>query len=184
MKTLRTKEDLLAVFLKGKLHPNNIFLYFAFILPFLSRTHFSTSFTQDIYDLLFTNRNILTMGQKHLNQFWTWKNPFLSSDNKKWSKFEKDGKARKKKIRPSEVTSSLKLLQVLICKKAEDEPAFCRSRYKLLQIIETMPKILLLSKDGAIVKLYANHVARITDQHVAEKSRQGTIRYYFPIRSY
>ena len=34
MKTLRTKEDLLAVFLKGKLHPNNIFLYFAFILPF------------------------------------------------------------------------------------------------------------------------------------------------------
>ena len=33
-----------------------------------------------------------------------------------------------------------------------------------LQIIKTMQKFSLFSKDGAIVQSYANHVARITDR--------------------
>ena len=39
---------------------------------FSSKTHISTSFAQDIYDLLFTNANIFSWrrwGQKHFNQF-------------------------------------------------------------------------------------------------------------------
>ena len=47
---------------------------------------------------------------------------------------------------------------------------------ELLQIIETMQKFSLFSKDGAIVQSYANHVACIIDQHFAEKSRQTTVR--------
>ena len=46
---------------------------------------------------------------------------------------------------------------------------------ELLQIIKTMQKFSLLSKDGAIVQSYANHVARIIDQHFAEKSRQAQL---------
>ena len=46
---------------------------------------------------------------------------------------------------------------------------------KLLQIIETMQKFSLFSKDGAIVQSYANHVARIIDQHFTEKSRQAQL---------
>ena len=55
---------------------------------------------------------------------------------------------------------------------------------KLSQIIETMQKFSLFSKDGEIVQSYANHVACIIDQHFEEKSRQTTIRDYFPIRDY
>ena len=55
---------------------------------------------------------------------------------------------------------------------------------ELLQINETMQKFSLLSKDGAIVQSYANHVACIIDQHFSEKSRQTTVRDYFPIRDY
>ena len=55
---------------------------------------------------------------------------------------------------------------------------------KLLQIIETMQKFSLFSKDGAIVQSYANYVACIIDQHFAEKSRSRTVRDYFPIRDY
>ena len=62
----------------------------------------------------------------------------------------------------------------MICKKTEDEPAYCPDRNELLQIIETMQKFSLFSKDGAIVQSYANHVAYIIDQHFAEKSRQTT----------
>ena len=43
-------------------------------------------------------------------------------------------------------------------------------------LIEKIRKLLLFSKDGAIGHSYANHVARIIDQHFAEKSRQPTIR--------
>ena len=51
-----------------------------------------------------------------------------------------------------------------------------------------------LSADGCFAKnpavfkrwcnCYANHVPRIIDQHFSEKSKQTTIRYYFPIRNY
>ena len=37
----------------------------------------------------------------------------------------------------------------------------------------------LFSKDDAIVQSYANHDARIIDQHLAEESRQTAIRVYF-----
>ena len=37
----------------------------------------------------------------------------------------------------------------------------------------------MFSKDGAIVQSYANDVARIIDQHFAEKNRPTTIRDYF-----
>ena len=57
--------------------------------------------------------------------------------------------------------------KVLIWKKNKDQSAYCPDRCKLLQIIETMHKFSSPSKDGAIVKSYANHVARKTNQHVA-----------------
>ena len=41
--------------------------------------------------------------------------------------------------------------KVLICKKIEDEPAYCTDRNELLQIMETMQKFSLFSKDGANV---------------------------------
>ena len=44
-------------------------------------------------------------------------------------------------------------------------------------------KFWLFSKHCAIVS-YANHVARIIDQHFPEKSWQTTNRGYFPIRDY
>ena len=47
--------------------------------------------------------------------------------------------------------------------KTENEPVYCLDRRELLQIIETMQKFLLFSKDGAIVQSYANHLARIID---------------------
>ena len=59
----------------------------------------------------------------------------------------------------------------MICKKTEDEPAYCPDRNDLLQIIKTMQKFSLLLKYGAIVYSYANHVARIIDQHFADKIR-------------
>ena len=59
--------------------------------------------------------------------------------------------------------------KVLICKKTEDEPAYCPDRNELLQIIETMQKLPLFSKDGAIVQSYTNCIARIIDQHFSEK---------------
>ena len=52
---------------------------------------------------------------------------------------------------------------------------------KLLQIIKTMQKFSLFSKDGAIVQSYANHVARIIDQHFAEKSRQAQLEIIFQL---
>ena len=52
-------------------------------------------------------------------------------------------------------------------------------RNELLQIIETMQKFSLFSKDGAVVQSHVNHAARIIEQHFAEKSRQTTIRDYF-----
>ena len=67
----------------------------------------------------------------------------------------------------------------MICKKTEDGPAYCPDRYKLLQIIETMQKFSLFSKDGAIVSFYANHVACINDQHFAEKSKQKKLEFIF-----
>ena len=63
--------------------------------------------------------------------------------------------------------------------KTEDEPTYCPDRNEPLLIIQTMRKLSLFSKDGAIVQSYANHAARIIDQHFAEKSRQTTIRDYF-----
>ena len=63
--------------------------------------------------------------------------------------------------------------KVLICKKTEDEPAYCPDRNELLQIIKTMQKFSLFFKDVAIVYSYANHVARIIYEHFA-----------FPIRDY
>ena len=45
---------------------------------------------------------------------------------------------------------------------------------ELLQIIATMQKLSLFSKDDAIVQSYAYHVARIIDQNLADKSRQIT----------
>ena len=52
---------------------------------------------------------------------------------------------------------------------------------ELLQIIQTMQKFALFSKDGAIVQSYANHVARIIDQHFAEKSRQAQLEIIFQL---
>ena len=58
--------------------------------------------------------------------------------------------------------------------ETEDEPVLCPHRNELLQIIETMQKFSLFSKDGAIFQSYANDVARIIDQNFAEKSRFST----------
>ena len=63
--------------------------------------------------------------------------------------------------------------------ETEDEPVYCLDSNEFLQIIKTMQKFSLSSKDGAIAQSYANHVARIIDQHFAEKSRQTTVRDYF-----
>ena len=52
---------------------------------------------------------------------------------------------------------------------------------ELLQIIKTMQKFSLFSKDGAIVQSYANYVARIIDQHFAEKSRQAQLEVIFQL---
>ena len=52
---------------------------------------------------------------------------------------------------------------------------------ELLQIIETMQKLLLFSKHDAIVQSYANHVARIIDQHFTEKSRQAQLEIIFQL---
>ena len=56
--------------------------------------------------------------------------------------------------------------------KIEDELACCRDRNELFQIIKTMEKFSLFSKNGAIAQSYVNHAARIIDQTFAEKSRQ------------
>ena len=56
--------------------------------------------------------------------------------------------------------------------KTEDEHACCRDRNELFQIIKTMEKFSLFSKNGAIAQSYVNHAARIIDQTFAEKSRQ------------
>ena len=56
---------------------------------------------------------------------------------------------------------------------------WCRSSSCTDLLIETMQRFSLFSKDGAIFHSYSNHVARIIDQHFAEKSRQLTIRDYF-----
>ena len=53
--------------------------------------------------------------------------------------------------------------------------ALTASTNELLQIIKTMQKFSLFSKDGAIVQSYANHVAHIIDQHFPEKSRQAQL---------
>ena len=60
--------------------------------------------------------------------------------------------------------------------KIEDEHACCRDRNELFQIIKTMEKFSLFSKNGAIAQSYVNHAARIIDQTFAEKSRQTIIR--------
>ena len=53
---------------------------------------------------------------------------------------------------------------------------------ELLQIIKTMQKFSLFSKDDAIVQSYANHAARIIDQHFAEKSRQLQLEIIFQLK--
>ena len=60
--------------------------------------------------------------------------------------------------------------------ETEDERVYCPDRNKLWQITEARQTFSLFSKDGAIVQSYANHVARIIDQHFSEKSGQTTIR--------
>ena len=53
---------------------------------------------------------------------------------------------------------------------------------KLLQIIETMQNFSLFSKDDAIVQQSsANQVARIINQHFAEKSRQAQLEIIFQL---
>ena len=52
---------------------------------------------------------------------------------------------------------------------------------ELLRIIKTMQIFSLFSKDGAIVQSYANYVARIIDQHSAEKSRQAQLEVIFQL---
>ena len=52
---------------------------------------------------------------------------------------------------------------------------------ELLKIIETLQKFSLFSKDGAILQSYPNHVARIIDQHFAEKSRQAQLEIIFQL---
>ena len=60
--------------------------------------------------------------------------------------------------------------------ETEDEPVYWPDKNKRLQIIETMQKFSLFSKD---FQSFTNHVAVITGQDFAEKNRQTTIRYYF-----
>ena len=52
---------------------------------------------------------------------------------------------------------------------------------ELLQIIESMKKFSLFSKDVASVQSYTNHIARIIDQHFAEKSRQAQLEIIFQL---
>ena len=52
---------------------------------------------------------------------------------------------------------------------------------ELLQISEIMQKFSLFSKDDAIVQSYSNRVARIIDQHFAEKSRQVQLEIIFQL---
>ena len=61
--------------------------------------------------------------------------------------------------------------------ETEDEPVHCPNRNELLQIIETMQKFSLFSKDGAIIQ--SSNMTRIIDKHFEGKSRQTTIRDYF-----
>ena len=60
--------------------------------------------------------------------------------------------------------------------ESKDEPVYCPDRNELLQIIVIMQTISYFSKDCAIVQSYANHVTRIIDQHIADKSARPTIR--------
>ena len=60
----------------------------------------------------------------------------------------------------------------------EDKPVYCPNRNELFQIIETMQKFSLFSKDSAIVQCHMNRVARITDEYFAEKSRQISSRFF------
>ena len=53
---------------------------------------------------------------------------------------------------------------------------------ELSQIIETMQKLLLFSKDGAIVQSYPNHIAHVIDQHFAEKSKQAQLEIIFQLK--
>ena len=55
--------------------------------------------------------------------------------------------------------------------KTADEPVYCSDRNGLLQVIETVQKFFLFSKDGAIVQSHANHVARINDRRKASKEK-------------
>ena len=45
--------------------------------------------------------------------------------------------------------------------KTEEKPVYFHNRNKLLQIVESMQKFSLFSKDDAVVRSYANHVATI-----------------------
>ena len=48
-------------------------------------------------------------------------------------------------------TAFLSRLKFWVAKKTEDEPAYCPNRNELLQIIETVQKFSLFSKDRKIV---------------------------------
>ena len=63
--------------------------------------------------------------------------------------------------------------------ETEDGPVYWPDKSKLLQIIQTMQKFSLFSKDGAIVQSFTNHAAVITGLDFAEKNKQTTIRDYF-----
>ena len=63
--------------------------------------------------------------------------------------------------------------------ETEDDPVYYPDSNELLQIIKTMQKFSLFSKDSAVVQSYVNHVAGIIDKNSTEKSRQKRIRYFF-----
>ena len=61
--------------------------------------------------------------------------------------------------------------------ETEDEPVYWPDKNKRLQIIETMQKFSLFSKDCSI--FHESCCCDFAAEDFAEKNRQTTIRYYF-----
>ena len=74
----------------------------------------------------------------------------------------------------------------MIYKKTEDEPVYCPYSYskRAFANYTDHAKIVVVSKKWCNAQSYGSDVDCIIDQHLAEKSRQKTVRSYFPIRDY
>ena len=116
------------IFIKGELHSNYIFRYFALIglewdslnlftkMNFcFSKTHISAPFTQDIYMtsylLTWTYFNDVNGGKNNLINSQLKRILFMSSDKKKWSKNEKGRKNMEKENNINESETRIKFFE-------------------------------------------------------------------------